>query len=210
MAVFNLSTCLVKCTSYLCASDTIVSFLIRTINKVIFPFAVLSLLISCSSKTEVQSNDASLLSETTQLVKIETELGQLEIKFFPERAPIVVAELISLAETGYFNSDMFLESRPQLGFVMAKTGSSVKAFNFKDESNDLTSARGSVAIAKSFASNAYVNNIFIGYNSQPDIEVNYTIIGQVTKGLELIEANAKAGSYKVNSFKLIYENDKVL
>lgn len=137
-----------------------------------------------------------------QTMEIDTELGKLQVELFADTAPIAVAELVKLTKSGYFNSDTVLEIRPGLGFVIAKVGGAVKSYQAKDELNTLPSLRGSVAISKSSASVAYLNNIFIGFKSQPELEKHYIIIGQVANGLKPIEKSAAGVKHKVNGFKL--------
>jgi len=146
--------------------------------------------------------------EARLVVDIDTELGQLQVEFFTDKAPAAVAELASLAKSGYFNSDTLLEIRPGLGFVIARVGTSAKSYHVTDEPNILSSQRGSIAISKSSVSVAYLNNIFIGFQGQPELEKHYIIIGQVTKGLTLIEKSTPGVRYKVNGFKLIDSEQK--
>jgi len=171
----------------------------RAVTNILLPIVFVGLA-GCSTSSVVQSDDP--VGSTDRLVEIETEIGNIQVKFYSDKAPVAVTELIKLVKSGNFDSDTFLEARPQLGFAIAKIGDTAKAFDFKDDTNNLTSGRGSVGISKLSASNAYLNNIFFGYNSQPDLEKHYTIIGQVIKGLDLIERSAKGSRYKVNSFKL--------
>lgn len=150
-----------------------------------------------------QNNSVGLPVEAGPLIEIDTVAGKLRIELYPTQAPVAVAELVKLTKSGYYNSDTLLQSQPQLGFAIAKLGQSPKKFNFKDEPSALTSRRGSVAIAKSSASPAYLNNLFFGYGQQLDLEKHYTIIGQVVDGLQWVEKFAPGERLKVNSFKLI-------
>lgn len=149
------------------------------------------------------STSSALPIGTGPLIEIDTAVGKIHIELYPSQAPVAVAQLIKLTKSGYYNSDVLLQSQAQLGFAIAKLGSSIKKFDYKDELNNLTSRRGSVAIAKLSASPAYLNTLFFGYSSQPDLEKHYTIIGQVVDGIELIEKSLSGQRLKVNSFKLI-------
>lgn len=164
--------------------------------------------IEASSKGSIddlvmRENHAPLSPGAGPLIEIDTVAGKLRIELYPTQAPVAVAELIKLTKSGYYNSDTLLQSQAQLGFAIAKLGQSLKKFKFKDEPSALTSRRGSVAIAKSTASPAYLNNLFFGYARQPELEKHYTIIGQVVDGLQLVEKSVSGERLKVNSFKLI-------
>lgn len=159
------------------------------------------------SQPQARNDSSALPAGTGPLIEIDTEVGKIRIELYPTQAPAAVAQLIKLTKSGYYNSDTLMQSRAGLGVAIAKLGQSIKTFDFKDESNKLTSRRGSVAIAKSSASPAYLNNIFFGYDSQPELEKHYIIIGQIVGGLELIEQSLSGQRLKVNSFKLIARPD---
>lgn len=178
----------------------------------IFQFSGKLMPVSTPAPASQQTNEAPINSASTNtalpagdgpLIEIDTEVGKIHVELYPAQAPVTVAQMIKLVQTGYYNSDTLMQSQAQLGFAIAKLGEKVKTFNFRDESNNLTSRRGSVAIAKSSSSPAYLNNIFFGYASQPNLEKYYTIIGQVVDGIELIEKSMSGERLKVNSFKLI-------
>lgn len=139
----------------------------------------------------------------TREIEISTEIGSMRVELYPDKAPGAVAALIELVKSGYYESDTVLESRPDLGFVIAKIGESAQRFDFKDDASDLVSRRGSVAISKSSVADAYLNNIFFGYTHQPELQQHYVIIGQVVDGLELHEQARPAVIYKVNAFSLV-------
>jgi len=157
-----------------------------------------------TQKNEAVAQNDSVAESARESVHgvIGTEFGDLKVEFFPEYAPVAVRELTELTSSGYFDSDVYIESRPGLGFVIAKLGDSARNFEFKDEENSASSQRGSIAISRSTVSKAYLNNLFFGYVSRPDLEQYYTIIGQVTEGLELIENVAPGTRYKLRSFRL--------
>lgn len=152
---------------------------------------------------DISQNKTRPATDAHPRVSINTQIGAVLIELYPEQAPKTVAELVSLIKSGYYDSDTIMETRPELGLVIAKIGGSAKSFEFTDDTNALTSHRGSVAISKSSTSHAYLNNIFIGYNSQPELEKHYTIIGQVVEGIDDAERSKPGILYKVSSLKLL-------
>lgn len=143
---------------------------------------------------------------TGPLLEIDTAAGKIRVELYPEHAPNAVTTLIRLTESGYYDSDTLMQSKSQLGFAIAKLGQSLETFHFEDEPNQLASRRGSMAVAKSSASPAYLNNLFFGYASHPGLENNYVIIGQIVDGLELVEKSPPGPRITVNYFKLIERN----
>ncbi len=152
-------------------------------------------------------NDFIVLTENkVTRVEINTELGQLQVEFYSQYAEAAITELTKLIEDGYYNTDVILVSRPPLGFVITKSGQTRKSFKVKLDPNKVNSRRGSIAIPKLNAPSAYLNTIFFGFQSQPLLEKDYIIIGQVIKGLDLIERSSPGIRYKVNALKLVNEN----
>lgn len=143
------------------------------------------------------------LGYTHPIISINTQRGPVVIELYPTQAPKTVADLTSLVKSGYYDADTVMETRPGLGFVISKIGNSARPFEFTDDVNRLTSRRGSVAVSKSSTSHAYLNNIFIGFNAQPDLEKYYTIIGHVIDGIDVGEQAKSATLYKVAGIRLL-------
>jgi len=163
-----------------------------------------------ADKSSARNNNPAIPVGAGPVIEINTEIGKLRVELYPEFAPDAVTELIKLIKSGYYDSDTLMQSRTHLGFAIAKLGQSPKTFDFEDEPNKLISRRGSMAIAKSSASPAYLNNLFFGYRSQPALEKHYVIIGQIIDGLELVEKSPSGLRIKVNSFKLIDRNQSAI
>lgn len=147
-------------------------------------------------------------NNSNPVIDVQVPMGKLRIELYREQAPKTVAKLIDLVKSGYFNQSTVFESRANLGFVIAKIGKSAEAFDFKDELNTLSSRRGSFAISKSNVSKAYLNNLFVGFDKQPELQKHYIIIGQVLEGLELIEKNPSGQIRPVSSFTMV-ENSQI-
>jgi cyclophilin family peptidyl-prolyl cis-trans isomerase len=138
------------------------------------------------------------------VISIATDLGRLKIELYPEYAPTIVADLLKLVEDNYFDEGVLLESRQGVGFVIAKINGDVHDFGTVDaEYNSIRSARGSVAIAINDKNNAYLNNIFVGYQHQPDLQQNYRIFGQVLEGVDAIEKRSIARRGVIESVSVV-------
>ena len=137
------------------------------------------------------------------LVIINTSVGNLTIELYPEHAPLAVKKLMQLIENNYFSDGAVLESKSGVGFVIAKVNGKVERFeNVKDEVNNLSGGRGSIAILKSDRSPAYLNNLFVGYQPQPHIRDFYIVFGQVVEGLDEIENQSNGRVGRVSSFAI--------
>lgn len=151
--------------------------------------------------------NADLMTGMTsyQAVVIETETGNVVIKLFPDAAPNAVKEFLTRVQEGYYDGTTFYDMQAGLGIAGGRREPYPRQ-DFTDENNSLPSKPGSVGIAKSALSNTYLNNIFIGFSNQPKLEPFYTIIGEVTEGLDLLE-KAQPGLV-MKSVKLSSEEKK--
>lgn len=183
-----------------------------TILVKIKSYIVTALLLLVAFSFSMQLNAENKLPVSSEsnnvnpVIEIQVPAGKLRIELYQQHAPVTVAKLIELVKAGYYNQSTVYDSRQNLGFVIAKTGESAESFDFKDETNTLSSQRGSFAISKSTVSKAYLNNLFVGFNKQPDLEKHYFIIGQVLEGLELVEKNPSGEIRPISSFSMVEDS----
>ena len=139
-------------------------------------------------------------SVSNPVVRFNSNIGILEVELFPEHAPAVVSRFLGLVESGYFETDTVLESQPGVGFVIARVGADAEVFHVAEsESGRLASQRGSVAVLDTSFSTAYLNNIYVGYKGNVELEGNYTIFGQVTSGLDDVEKNSRGQTGQIKA-----------
>ena len=73
------------------------------------------------------------------------------------------------------------------------TGMGGPGFNLKAEFNDKKHVRGTLAMARSGDPDSAGSQFYICFGPQPHLDGQYTIFGQVTDGMELID-DLKNGS----------------
>ena len=139
------------------------------------------------------------------LLKLES--GEVEIKLFPDVAPNHVKRILTLSKNGKYNGVVF--HRVIDGF-MAQTGDvqfgNSKNLNsslvgtggsdlpdLKAEFSGLPHQRGTLSMARSTNPNSANSQFFICFDSAPHLDRQYTIFGQVTKGMDLVD-KIKKGS----------------
>jgi peptidyl-prolyl cis-trans isomerase B (cyclophilin B) len=135
------------------------------------------------------------MSETTAV--IETTLGNIELKFFPEVAPNHVNNFIELAKKGFYDGTIFHRVIP--GFMiqggdpntkgadrsshgMGGPGHSVKA-----EFNDKSHKRGILSMARSGHPDSAGSQFFICVADAPFLDKQYTVFGEVVSGMEVAD-----------------------
>ena len=119
---------------------------------------------------------------------LKTDLGDIEIELFADKAPLTVNTFVFLAREGWFDNTIF--HRVISGFVAQggdPTGSGFggPGYEYSNEISDLTfDEAGLVGMANSGA-DTNGSQFFITYDALPDLTGSYTIFGKVTKGMDI-------------------------
>jgi cyclophilin family peptidyl-prolyl cis-trans isomerase len=127
----------------------------------------------------------------TYTAVIETTKGTMQANLFAKEAPITVNNFVFLARDGFYNNVKF--HRIMKGFMVQTgdpqgDGTGGPGYQFEDEPVTRDYTRGIMAMANS-GPNTNGSQFFImheDYGLQP----NYTIFGEVTEGLETLDAIA--------------------
>src|SRR6266536_847707 len=136
---------------------------------------------------------------------ISTELGDIELDLFADAAPKAAQNFIDLAKKGFYDDVIFHRVIP--GFVAqagdgqhgkkasldaARVGTGGPGYTFEDEKVQGAYVRGALAMANA-GPNTNGSQFFI---CQADLTgklpKNYTLFGQVTKGMDVVDRIAGA------------------
>ena len=125
-----------------------------------------------------------------QYAKVDTAKGVIWLKLFPEEAPNTVANFAHLGNSGFYDNLNFHRVIP--GFMAQGgdpdgTGMGGPGFKLKAEFNDKKHVRGTLAMARTADPDSAGSQFYICYGPQPHLDRQYTIFGQVTDGMELID-----------------------
>ncbi len=136
---------------------------------------------------------------------IATDKGDMEVELFDESAPKAAANFIELARKGYYDDVVFHRVIP--GFVIqggdgqygkksdlqrSRVGTGGPGYKFEDEKVTGEYTRGALAMANS-GPNTNGSQFFICHQDLGGkLPKNYTLFGQVTKGLDVVDAIASA------------------
>ncbi|MFQ5466214.1 MAG: peptidylprolyl isomerase [Thermodesulfobacteriota bacterium] len=125
---------------------------------------------------------------------IETNFGDIEIKFFPEAAPGHVENFIKLAREGFYDGTIFHRVIP--GFMIQGGDPNTKGpdtstygmggpgWTMKAEFNDIPHKRGVLSMARSQHPDSAGSQFFIVVKDSPFLDGQYTVFGEVTSGME--------------------------
>jgi cyclophilin family peptidyl-prolyl cis-trans isomerase len=144
--------------------------------------------------------------DQSKVAELHTSAGEIDIRFFPDVAPNHVKNFIDLAEKGYYNGTKFHRVIP--GFMIQGgdpntvsgspstwgTGGSGK--NINAEFNSVSHKRGIVSMARSSSPNSASSQFFIVTSDSTFLDNQYTVFGQVTKGMDVADkiVNAPKGA----------------
>lgn len=129
---------------------------------------------------------------------IKTKYGDMEIVFFPEKAPNHVQNFIKLAKSGYYNGTIFHRVIP--GFMIQGGDPNTKdpkkpetygmggpSEKLKAEFNDTPHRRGIVSMARTNDPNSAGSQFFIVVKDSNFLDGQYTAFGEVVKGMEVAD-----------------------
>ena len=129
---------------------------------------------------------------------IKTKFGDMDIVFFPEKAPKHVENFIALAKSGFYNGTIFHRVMP--GFMIQGGDPNTKDLNkpetygqggpsqrLKAEFNDIPHRRGILSMARTNDPNSAGSQFFIVVEDSNFLDGQYTVFGEVVKGMEVVD-----------------------
>jgi peptidyl-prolyl cis-trans isomerase B (cyclophilin B) len=129
---------------------------------------------------------------------IKTKFGDMEVTFFPEKAPKHVENFIALAKSGFYNGTIFHRVIP--GFMIQGGDPNTKDPNKPEtygmggpsqrlnaEFNDIPHRRGILSMARTSDPNSAGSQFFIVVKDSNFLDRQYTAFGEVVKGMEVAD-----------------------
>ena len=141
-----------------------------------------------------------------KVAELHTTVGEIDIRFFPDVAPNHVKNFLDLANKGFYNGTKFHRIIP--GFMIQggdpntisgspySWGTGGSGTNVSAEFNTVSHKRGIVSMARSNDPNSASSQFFIVTTDSPFLDRQYTVFGQVTKGMDVADkiVNASKGA----------------
>ena len=149
-------------------------------------------------------------------IVIHTAKGDIEATLFPSKAPVTAASFLNLASRKFYDGLTFHRVVPRFviqGGDPIGTGSGGPGYRFENEVHDSLSHVnvGALAMANSGAntngSQFYVTIDSLGREHVKMLDGNYSIFGQVTKGLDV--ATKIAQGDKIQSIDVLDSTDEL-
>ena len=162
--------------------------------------------------SKMRASDDKLLFLASRLsgikARIVTNFGNIEVKFFPEIAPLQCFNFITRAESGFYDGTQF--HRVIKGFMIqggdpiTKTndvehyGSGGPIAMIPHEFSSKSHKRGILSTARTPDINAGAGSqFFIMHADYPSLDNQYTVFGEVTTGMDVVDkiAKVKTGNF---------------
>jgi cyclophilin family peptidyl-prolyl cis-trans isomerase len=150
-----------------------------------------------SSAAATGQQETSMSNYENKVAELHTSAGEIDIRFFPDVAPNHVKNFLDLAAKGYYDGTKFHRIIPnfmiQGGDPNTKTdntslwGTGGSGTNIKAEFNSVSHKRGIVSMARSGHPDSASSQFFIVVADSTFLDNQYTVFGQVTKGMDVAD-----------------------
>ena len=162
-------------------------------KKLLLGVVFLGLTLGVHAK-DVKKEVAKATTTKTPTVVIETNVGKMEVKLFPDKSPLAVENFLGLVKKGYYNGIIF--HRVIKGFMIqggdptgtGRGGESIWHKEFKNEdSPNLVFDRPFLLAMANHGRNTNGSQFFITTVPTPHLNGGYTIFGEVVKGQDVVK-----------------------
>ena len=129
-------------------------------------------------------------AESCKGAKIITNKGIIEVKFYPQKAPLTVANFCTLSDNGFYDGVTF--HRVIKGFVIqtgdpTATGTGGPGYKFKDELPNVGEYKlGSLAMANSGPDTNGSQFFIVSGESGINLPPLYSLFGEVVEGMDVV------------------------
>ena len=153
----------------------------------------------------------SLFSKDNPKVVIETNMGEIKLELYPEKAPVSVENFLAYVKSGFYTGTIFHRVIEDFmiqggGFDKNMTKKETKPPIANEADNGLKNNRGTIAYARtkiidSATSQFFINlvdNDFLNYKNKTQQGFGYAVFGKVIDGMKVVD---KIGKVKTGTQK---------
>lgn len=151
---------------------------------------ILSFLLIVTSSTVIAD-------EATPNAVIETNLGNIELRFFPDIAPKHVENFLTLAKSGFYDGTIFHRVIPGFmiqggdpntkGMDKSKYGQGGPDHSVKAEFSKRPHKRGILSMARSQDPDSAGSQFFVVVQDANFLDGKYTVFGEVVSGMDVAD-----------------------
>ncbi len=150
-----------------------------------------------SAASTTSTKGAKPMDSKNKVAEIHTTAGEIDVRFFPDKAPNHVKNFIDLASSGFYNGIKFHRVIPgfmiQVGDPNTKNGppdtwgTGGSPNKLKAEFNDIKHTRGILSMARTMDPNSASSQFFIMVAVAPSLDNQYSVFGKVIRGMEVAD-----------------------
>lgn len=172
-------------------------------------------------KEIVEMNGQSVIPQKNPVVRIATSKGDIIVELFEDEAPNTIANMITLAEAGFYKGMSFHRIingfMAQGGCPNSKSGAAGTpgtggpGYRFADEFNPKRrhTKRGILSMANA-GPGTNGSQFFICFGPTPHLDGRHTVFGEVIQGIEILDKLEAAGSQSGKPMENISFNIEVV
>lgn len=137
-----------------------------------------------------------MAKENTVNIVIDTNMGEIKAKLYPDVAPVTVKNFIDLIKKGFYNGLTFhrvIEGFMIQGGCPKGNGTGGPGYCIKGEfrangvKNDLKHERGVLSMARAMDPDSAGSQFFIMHETSPHLDGQYAAFGKVTDGMNVVD-----------------------
>ncbi len=140
-------------------------------------------------KTMTEAPKMQIDENKTYTAKMQTSLGDIEIKLFAKDAPKTVNNFVALAKKDFYNDTIFhrvIKDFMIQGGDPEGTGMGGPGYRFEDEINSHKLVQGTLAMANAGPNTNGSQFFIVTAKSTPWLDGKHTAFGEVTKGMDVV------------------------
>ena len=161
---------------------------------------------------------AGIAGAANPKVVIETWEGKIVIELFPDKAPETVKNFLAYVDANFYNGTIFHRVIPNFmiqggGFIPGMKEKPTRPPLKSEADNGLKNLRGTIAMARtgdphSATAQFFINVVKNDYLDHKDKKKGwgYTVFGQVTDGIDVVDAISYVKTVSVGAFQDMPEN----
>jgi cyclophilin family peptidyl-prolyl cis-trans isomerase len=133
------------------------------------------------------------------MVTIDTSLGKIKVRLFPQKAPLTVANFLRYVDDRFYDGTVFHRVIPTFmiqggGHDGALTAKRTRGPVKNESANGLSNRRGTVAMARAVAPDSATAQIFINVSDNLFLDrakardgAGYCVFGEVIEGMDVVD-----------------------
>ena len=166
------------------------------ISKVKYILFLLVFITTSSHSDIIHDNNTS---KETKLIKLSTNMGDITLELYADKAPETVANFLKYTKEGKLNGTIFHRVIPNF---MIQGGGHLPDMKrqatfdpiINESNNNISNKKGTIAMARTSSPNSATSQFFINLRDNEFLDranaadgYGYCVFGQVTEGIEIVE-----------------------